>query len=96
MVWFKRFPNPILLPNGRRLHSLQDASDHIALLPQAERDQIDWQVAMEALVIAAERDGDVFMAWTSVVRALNRGIPSPAPKPPEPPSPKPPRFRVVN
>ena len=41
MVWFKRFPNPILLPNGRRLHSLQDASDHIALLPQAERDQSD-------------------------------------------------------
>jgi hypothetical protein len=28
MVWFKRFVDPIILPDGRTLLTLRDAADH--------------------------------------------------------------------
>lgn len=54
MAWFKRFTTAILLPNGRRLLTLQDASDYIAALPKAESDAADWQLAMEALYASGD------------------------------------------
>ena len=75
MAWFKRFTTAILLPNGRRLFTLQDASDYIAALPKAESDAADWRLAMEALVAAAEHGGQVELAWAALHKALNRGKP---------------------
>jgi hypothetical protein len=80
MVWFKRFATPILLLDGRRLLTLQDAADYIAALPMAEQDAVDWQLAMETLVIAAGRGGEVTLAWEAVHRALNQRAP-PSPEP---------------
>jgi hypothetical protein len=95
LVWFKRFPSPILLANGCRLLTLQDASDYMEVLTLAKRNDIDWQLAGAALVVAAERDGPVTMARTAVVRALSRGNPGSLPNSPDQPPPRPPKLRIV-
>ena len=86
-AWFKRFPSPIVLADGRRLHTLQDARDYIAALPKAESEASDWRLAMEALTLAAERSGYERLARAAVVHALQS---TPAPEPP-----KPPKLRVI-
>ena len=65
MVWFKRFVDPIVLPDGRKLLTLRDAAEYIT----------DWQVAMETLLLVAERDGPEMLARIAVLRALNRNGP---------------------
>jgi hypothetical protein len=50
MAWFKRFVDPIILPDGRELLTLRDAAEYITALPKAEHDTADWQVAMETLL----------------------------------------------
>ena len=54
MVWFKRFDDRIVLPDGRELLTLRDAAEYIAALPKAEHDAADWQVAMQMLSLVAE------------------------------------------
>lgn len=84
MAWFKRFPSPIVLADGRRLHILQDAIDYIAVLPSAESETSDWRLAMEALTLAAERSGYERLARAAMLQALQ------SPDPPMPP-----RLHVV-
>jgi hypothetical protein len=50
-------------------------------LPKAESDAPEWQVAMETLILVAERDGPEMLARIAVMKALHRGEPPPAPKP---------------
>ena len=71
MVWFKRFFDPIVLPDGRELLTLRDAAEYITELPKAEHDAADWQVAMETLLLVAERDGPEMLARIAVTKALN-------------------------
>jgi hypothetical protein len=52
------FFDPIELPGGRKLVTLCDAAHYITNLPKAEHDAKEWQAAMEALLLVAERDGD--------------------------------------
>ena len=75
MVWFKRFVDPIVLPDGRKLLTLRDAAEYITELPKAKHDAADWQVAMETLLLVAERDGPEMLARIAVLRALNRNGP---------------------
>jgi len=49
MAWFKRFVDPIVLPDGHELLTLRDAAEYITTLPTAEHDAADWQVARETL-----------------------------------------------
>ena len=70
MAWFKRFVDPIILPDGRELLTLRDAAEYITALPKAEHDAADWQVAMEMLLVA-ERDGPEMLARIAVLKALN-------------------------
>ena len=72
MVWFKRFSDPIMLPDGRKLLTLRDAAEYITALPKAEHDAADWQVALETLLLVAERDGAEKLARIAVMKALNR------------------------
>jgi hypothetical protein len=72
MAWFKRFYDPIILPDGRELLTLRDAAEYISALPKAEHDAADWQVAMETLLLVAERDGPEMLARIAVMKALNR------------------------
>jgi hypothetical protein len=43
------------LPNGKTLLTLEDARLYILQLSRSEIDSIAWQVAIEALLIAAEK-----------------------------------------
>ena len=72
MPWFKRFYDPIVLPDGRKLLTLRDAAEYITALPKAQHDAADWQVAMETLLLVAERDGPEMLARIAVMKALNR------------------------
>ncbi|MFZ2159323.1 MAG: hypothetical protein WAV72_24820 [Bradyrhizobium sp.] len=70
--WKRRFDDPIPLPGGRRLVTLQDAGRYITGLPKAEHDAAEWQAAMEALLLVAEHDGPTMFARIAMMRALHR------------------------
>ena len=53
--WQRAFDDPIALPNGRELVTLQDAGHYITKLPKAEHDAPEWQAAMEALILVKLR-----------------------------------------
>jgi hypothetical protein len=72
LSWKRRFDDPIVLPDGRRLDTLQDAGTYIAKLPKAEHEAPEWQAAMEALLLVATLGGPTMFARIGVMRALNR------------------------
>jgi hypothetical protein len=43
--WKRAFDDPIDMPNGRKLVTLQDAGDYITKLPKAEHSAPEWQDA---------------------------------------------------
>jgi hypothetical protein len=53
--WDQRFDRPIVLPDGKMLRTLEDARQYILTLPKSEQDNTAWQVAIEALLLAAGR-----------------------------------------
>jgi len=69
--WQRRFEDPILLPDGRSLHTLRDAVDYITDLPKEQSDLAQWQVAIEALILVA-RSGPTMLARIAFMKALNR------------------------
>jgi hypothetical protein len=75
MAWFTRFVDPIVVPGGRELLTLRDAAEYITALPKAEHDVADWQVAMETLILVAERNGPEVLARIAVMKALNGNKP---------------------
>ena len=72
--WPRAFDDPITLPNGRRLVTLQDAADYIMKLPKAEQTLPEWQTAIGCLIGAAERRDFLMHARIGVMRALNRHV----------------------
>ena len=54
MSWDKRFDWPVVLPDGKTLRTLEDARQYILALPKSEHDTTAWQVAIEALLVAAD------------------------------------------
>jgi hypothetical protein len=60
--WRRRFDDPIPLPRGRQLITLQDAGTYITKLPKAEHDAEEWQTAMEALLLVVEFGGPTMFA----------------------------------
>jgi len=71
--WKRRFQEPIPLPRGRQLVTLEDAGRYITKLPKAEHGAPEWLAAMEALILVAKHNGPTMMARIGVMRALNRG-----------------------
>jgi hypothetical protein len=69
--WSRRFDDPIPLPRGRQLVTLEDAGTYITKLSAAEHAAPEWQAAMEALILVAETDGPTMLARIGVMRALN-------------------------
>src|SRR5258708_25102138 len=55
--WKRPFDDPIPLPDGGQLVTLEDAGAYITELPKAEQDLEDWQAAVEALLLVAELNG---------------------------------------
>jgi hypothetical protein len=81
----RRGINLVVLPDGRELLTLRDAAEYITALPKAEHDVAGWQVAMEVLLLVAERDGPEMLARIAIMKALNRdgaeATPTPRRKP---------------
>jgi hypothetical protein len=71
--WQRRFEDPILLPDGRSLHTLRDAADYITGLPKEQSDLAQWQVTIEALILVA-RSGPTMLARMAFMKALNRNV----------------------
>ncbi len=76
--WKRSFEDPIPLPRGCHLVTLEDAGKYITRLPRAEHEAAEWQAAMEALILVATSGGPAMFARIGVMRALNRGKPDPA------------------
>jgi hypothetical protein len=72
--WSTPFDDPIPLPRGRQLVTLQDAGNYITKLPKAEHTTPEWQAAMEALILVVELGGPTMFARIGVMRALNRHV----------------------
>jgi len=71
--WKRSFDDPIPLPRGRQLVTLEDAGNYITKLPKAEHTMPEWQAAMEALILAATSGGPTMFARIGVMQALIRG-----------------------
>jgi hypothetical protein len=74
MSWKRKFDEPIPLPKGRQLVTLQGAGTYITELSKAEHATAEWQAAMEALILVVERRGPTMFARIGVMRALNRQV----------------------
>jgi hypothetical protein len=74
MPWSSRFDDPIPLPRGRQLVTLEDAAKYIQKLPEAEQQLEEWQAAVEALLLVVELNGPTMMARIGVMKALNRHV----------------------
>jgi hypothetical protein len=80
MSWSVRFDYPIALADGRALHSLREAGEYVAVLPEETAGLGHWQLAA-LLVFVAEKTGLVMMARIAMMRALNAGKPEPKQEP---------------
>jgi hypothetical protein len=73
--WKRPFDDPIPLPRGRQLVTLEDAARYIQKLSKAEQKIEEWQTAIEALILVAESNGGpTMLARIGVMRALNRNV----------------------
>jgi hypothetical protein len=72
--WSRSFDDPIDLPRGRTLVTLEDAGNYITKLPKAEHAAPEWQDAMEALFLVATRGWPTMLARIGVMKALNRHV----------------------
>jgi hypothetical protein len=54
------------LAHGRKLLTLQDAATYITNLPKKESDLPEWQAAIEALMLVADRGGPTMFARIGV------------------------------
>jgi hypothetical protein len=70
----RSFDEPISLPRGRQIVSLQDAGTYITRLPKSEHTAPEWHAAMEALILVATSGGPTMFARIGVMRALNRKV----------------------
>ena len=66
--WKRPFKDPILLPNGKRLVTLEDAGNYITKLPKAEHEAPEWQDAMEALLLVMRLNGPTMFARIGAMR----------------------------
>ena len=69
--WKRPFNDPIPLPRGGPLITLEDAGNYITRLPKAVHEAAEWQAAMEALILVMTLDSPTMFARIGVMRALN-------------------------
>jgi len=55
--WKRPFDEPIPLPRGREIVTLEDAGNYISSLPKAEQLLEEWQAAVAALLLVVELNG---------------------------------------
>ena len=79
--WQREFDDPIELPDGRSLVTLEDAARYIQRLPNRERDLPHWQTATLTLINTAEGRDFLFHANAAMLQALNHGKAAPVTSP---------------
>jgi hypothetical protein len=79
--WQHEFDDPIQLPGGRSLVTIEDAARYIQRLPNRERDLPHWQAATLTLINAAEGRDFLFHANAAMLQALHHGKPDPTAEP---------------
>jgi hypothetical protein len=72
--WKRPLDDPIPLPRGRQLVTLEDAVKYIQKLPKAEQHLAEWQAAVEAMLLVVDHNGPTMMARIGVMRAPNRHV----------------------
>ena len=77
MSWSTPFPEPIELPDGRKLVTLDQAARYIQKLPKATQQRQEWQTATEILIKAAEGRDLLMHAWIAVMQAVHHGEEAP-------------------
>jgi hypothetical protein len=75
--WQREFDDPIELPDGRSLVTLEDAARYIQRLPNRERDLPHWQTTTLTLINTAEGRDFLFHANAAMLQALHHGKPDP-------------------
>ena len=66
--WKRPFDDPIQLPRGRQLVTLEDAGRYITTFPKSDHEAAEWQAAMEALILVATLGGPTMFARIGVMR----------------------------
>jgi hypothetical protein len=72
--WKRAFGEPIPLPGGRQLVTLEDAGNYITKLPKAKHTAPEWQAAMEALLLVVTHNGPTMFARIGMMKALNSHV----------------------
>jgi len=71
MSWDRLLPAPIPVPGEKPLMTLRDAGKLIQQLPKDEALSPAWQIAIEALLLAAEDRGPLMHAEVGLRKALH-------------------------
>jgi hypothetical protein len=73
MSWLRRFDEPIELPDGRKLLTLNEAIAFLAKeIPKSEHTLPKVQAAARMLMEAAENNGPIIFARMGVLQAVHR------------------------
>ncbi|MDR6658981.1 hypothetical protein J2W51_001523 [Tardiphaga robiniae] len=70
MSWSARFPEPIALPAGGKLTTLEDAGAYITRLPKEKQATKAWQNATHVLIQAADHGAPIEFARLGIMQAL--------------------------
>jgi hypothetical protein len=73
LSWPSPFYEPIPLPDGSQIVTLEDAAQYIQKLPKVEQELHAWQFALEMLNNAANQGWPLMMAHIAILRALGHG-----------------------
>ena len=74
LSWSTPFHEPIPLPDGSQIVTLEDAAKYIQKLPEAEQALDVWQFAVEMMINAADKGWPLMMANIAFLKALNRNV----------------------
>jgi hypothetical protein len=77
MSWSLEFEDEIKTPAGNMMRTLKDAADYIRKLSQHDQQSAHWELAIETLIMAAEKRGPILHAQIAMNRALAHGLPRP-------------------
>jgi len=71
--WSRRFDEPILLPNGRKLRTRREAINWLAKeVPKSEHKKEKVQTAAHCVTQAAENGGPMIFAQMGMMQAIHR------------------------
>ena len=71
--WGCEFDDPIELPDGRQLVTLEDAGRYVDALPRSMHEREEWQTVMEVLLSAVEGREPVRLVHVALTLALQEG-----------------------